>query len=344
MDERRRVDELDRHGAAHHARRRRRRRRRAPRAAGAAACRPRRSCRVGVLGQHRAAVAAAISQQPLLDARQQRADVRRRRRRTISVTGSVRGAGHALAPDVDGDDAARREDPADVAQAGARPSPRPGPRGRGSASRSWAGRCRRRESPASRPSAGTTRSNHTRKNVDSGGRCGVVISRIDDPAARAHDARHLGRPRSRSEKLRAPKPTVAASKRSSRRAAPARWPTPSVIAGLPSRARRARASPRRSRSPIDLARRATASSIARSPVPVATSSTRRPAPTRGQVGRPRAPAVVQPGGHDRVHQVVDRRRCGRTSPAPASSGRVPAWAPARAILAHFSCDRNVTRC
>ena len=54
-------------------------------------------------------------------------------------------------------------------------------------------------------------------------------------------------------------------------------------------------------------RRAARSSIARSPVPVATSSAREPGPDAGEVGRARAPAVVHPGRHERVHPVVDAR-------------------------------------
>ena len=42
-----------------------------------------------------------------------------------------------------------------------------------------------------RPSTGTARSNHSSKNVDSGGRCGVVISRTTTRPPGAHDARHL---------------------------------------------------------------------------------------------------------------------------------------------------------
>ena len=59
---------------------------------------------------------------------------------------------------------------------GARPSPRPGPRAAGSAAPSSAGSCRRRRRRRPCRCSGTMRSNHTRKNVDSGGRCGVVIS------------------------------------------------------------------------------------------------------------------------------------------------------------------------
>ena len=62
--------------------------------------------------------------------------------------------------------------------------------------------------------SGTTRSNHTRKNVDSGGLLRRRDLEDDDAAARAaRRAPSRRRPRSRSEKLRAPKPTVAASKR-----------------------------------------------------------------------------------------------------------------------------------
>ena len=47
-----------------------------------------------------------------------------------------------------------------------------------------------------------------------------------------------------------------------------------------------------------------ASSSARSPVPVATSSARPPGRQRRQVGGAPTPLVVQPGGHHRVHAVV----------------------------------------
>ena len=132
----------------------------------------------------------------------------------------------------------------------------------------------------------------------------------DDAAARAHDARHLGAARARGRRSCAPRSRPSRRRRRRRgRAARARCPTPS--------ARRARAGlrarplehplreVRADTSPPGRTRRA--SSIARSPVPVATSSARLPGPTLREVGRALAPAVVQPGRHDRVHDVVEAR-------------------------------------
>ena len=75
--------------------------------------------------------------------------------------------------------------------------------------------CRRRCSPATRPMSGTTRSNHTGRRSTAAAGCGVVISSTTTrPPGRTTRAISAS-PRSRSEKLRAPKPTVAASKWSS---------------------------------------------------------------------------------------------------------------------------------
>src|SRR4051794_25628205 len=66
-------------------------------------------------------------------------------------------------------------------------------------------------SPVTRPSSGTMRSNQSEKNVDRGGLVGVVISSTTTrPPGRTTRA-ISDRPPRRSEKLRAPKPTVAAS-------------------------------------------------------------------------------------------------------------------------------------
>ena len=86
----------------------------------------------GVLGERRAVAGRELGQ-AFLDARQQRRHVRRRRRGSTSVTRAGHGHASGLRPDVDRDDAAGGEDPADVAQAGARHAPRPGPPAAGSA-------------------------------------------------------------------------------------------------------------------------------------------------------------------------------------------------------------------
>ena len=156
------------------------------------------------------------------------------------------------------------------------------------------------------------RSNHTEKNHFSGGRCGVVISRIATlpPGRTTRAISPIAR--GRSATLRTPKPTVAASKaRILERAARARCPGPTP----PPRPRRptcARASSSigaekssPTTRPVGPIRRR--SSSARSPVPQQTSSADAPGPTASHVDRAGTPAMVQPGRHDRVHRVVATR-------------------------------------
>ena len=87
------------------------------------------------------------------------------------------------------------------------------------------------------------------------------------------------RPRPRSEKLRAPKPTVAASKESSSYASSSAFPGSNPMSGAFARASSSIFSEKSTptTSPSGPTRRFSAT--ARSPVPVATSSTRWPGPT-----------------------------------------------------------------
>ena len=148
------------------------------------------------------------------------------------------------------------------------------------------------------------RSNQSEKNVDKGGFVGVVISstttrppgapRAPSRAARARGRRSCAR-RSRRWRRRTRRPgtgsasALACSQSSSGAFVRAR-------SSIPSEKSEPTTSP-----PARPAR----SSIARSPVPVATSSARVARADAREVGRPLAPAVVQPGRHDRVHEVVD---------------------------------------
>src|SRR5947208_1234025 len=134
-------------------------------------------------------------------------------------------------------------------------------------------------SPAMRPSIGTIRSNQILKNHDRGGRCGVVISSTTTrPPGRATRTISAS-PEGRSEKLRAPKPTVTASKASSPYGSSSALPHSKRTA---SDLRRASSSIWSEKSdpitsPPGPTRRSSA--MARSPVPVATSSARSPGPT-----------------------------------------------------------------
>ena len=148
------------------------------------------------------------------------------------------------------------------------------------------------------------RSNHSEKNVDSGG----FVRRRDlehhDPAARPHDARHLAQAALEvGEVARAEADRRGVERVVGVRAAPARWPAPS--AGRGAFGARALEHALGEVRADDLAAARARSSIARSPVPVATSSARAARPDARQVGRALAPAVVQPRRHDRVHDVVD---------------------------------------
>ena len=177
-----------------------------------------------------------------------------------------------------GDDPAGGEDPAHVAQPGA---DHDDPRSRGPGNRftelgryeyAWS-------SPVTRPSSGTMRSNHSEKNVDSGGLVGVVISRITTRPPGRTTRVISASPRSRSEKLRAPKPTVAASNALSSYGSASALACSQRTSALLVRARASMPS-EKSEPTTSLPRRASA--IARSPVPVATSRARVPGPTRAR--------------------------------------------------------------
>ena len=168
-------------------------------------------------------------------------------------------------------------------------------------------RVRRRPAPGRAPSGRTT----ARRSVDSGGRVGRGDLEDHDAAAGAHDARHLRRPPlevgevARAEADgRGVERVVGVGQRRAR--CPTRTSPAHARGRRLARAQR-RASPRRSPSrpprPPGPTRRA--SSIARSPVPVATSSTRLPGPTAARSAARARQRWCRPGGHDRVHPVVD---------------------------------------
>ena len=130
--------------------------------------------------------------------------------------------------DVEGDDAARRQDPAHVAQAAAvhlRGRARAGP---GSASPSWAGSCTprgRRPRAHSRDRPGRT----TARRTMTGAHARRRDLQDDDPPAGAHDPHHLAHPATRGRRSCARR-TRRWRRRSSRRhrAARARCPTRSA--------------------------------------------------------------------------------------------------------------------
>ena len=130
-----------------------------------------------------------------------------------------------------------------------------------------------------RPSSGTTRSNQSEKNVDNGGRVGVVISSTTTRPPGRTTRTISAKPRSRSEKLRAPNPTVTASNSPSAYGSAKAFPCSHRTAALFPRARASM--PSEKSEPTTSAPRA-ARAIARSPVPVATSSAREPGPTRAR--------------------------------------------------------------
>ena len=123
------------------------------------------------------------------------------------------------------------------------------------------------------------RSNHSEKKVDKGGFVGVVISSTTTrPPGRTTRA-ISDSPPCRSEKLRAPNPTVAASNESSGYGSASALACSQRMPGLFARARSSMPS-EKSEPTTSPPRRASA--IARSPVPVATSSARVPGPTRAR--------------------------------------------------------------
>ena len=167
----------------------RRRRRTGTRAPGAAACRPRRACRRRA-GRARRPWPSATSRQAGLGALEQACQLR-------TAGGEHRAElrlrrVHRRVPGVDGDDSPGRQHPAHVVQAGRGHAGRPAPPDPGSAARCSGGRCRRPDRPRTRPSVGTTRSNQSRKNHDSGGFCGVVISSTTTRPPGLRHACHLG--------------------------------------------------------------------------------------------------------------------------------------------------------
>ena len=150
------------------------------------------------------------------------------------------------------------------------------------------------------------RSNHSAKNVDSGGlRRRGDLEHHDPPAGRTTRAISR-RPRSRSEKLRAPKPTVAASNSPSAYGSSSASPHSKRRSRRLARAR-GRASPRRSPSRPPR-RRARPGGPARSPGRRCPSRRR----ARGRPGRTPARSAARsrqrwcsPAVMTRVHQVVD---------------------------------------
>ena len=147
-----------------------------------------------------------------------------------------------------------------------------------------------------------------------------MISRIADPPAGRSTRRSSARPRSRSSRLRTPKPTVAASKR-----------------GVLERERK-----RVALHPVDLARllprplehplrevqaghsaRQYARASARSPGPAARVEHAVARPDHGRRRRG-PPALVEPERHRRGSSRRRPARCGRTSPAPPSGASLPA--------------------
>ena len=210
MDERRRVHELDRDGGAQHrvvVARRRARPRRTP-AAAAAACRPPRSsprrARPAPSPCERASACSRASRRSISSGTcAPPASMTAATASALAISGPPCPACRAMIPP-----AVRIQR---TSRSPARASTPP------SASRAREALHRARQVrvglrlAASLPSSGTTRSNQSEKNVDSGGRCGVVISSTTTrPPGRTTRAISPS-PRSRSEKLRAPKPTVAAS-------------------------------------------------------------------------------------------------------------------------------------
>ena len=225
-----------------------------------------------------------------------------------------------LVPRVDGDDPAGREHPAHVVEAGGRHAPRPAPAGPGKRRTragqvgvgvGVAGEAGRARAPPGRTRAGRTRQRRLLRRGD-----------LEDhhPPARAASTRaSSARPRVEvGEVARAEADRHGVELARPGTAARARCPVSKRdVAGALARAP-ARASARRSRCPTTSAPRARAARPPGRPCRWPRRARATPGPTARQVRRPRAPAVVHARGHDRVHAVVDARRCGRTSPAPAS--------------------------
>ena len=208
-------------------------------------------------------------------------------------------------------------------------------------------RCRRRRGRAAARRGRTTRG----RSVDSGGRVGVVISRITTrPPGRttraisAQAALEVGEVARAEADRRGVELVVCVGQRR------ARWPTRTSTGTSARGALRAGALEHLlgevAADDLAAGADARASSSARSPVPrrdvehaVARADARR--------GRPRgAPAVVQPGRHDRVHEVVDARDAVEHRPhlrllqraVPARLG-VP---PSRSSRRYFSWPRKAT--
>ena len=118
----------------------------------------------------------AMARRDLLEQRLGARQHARRRARPRSRGQAVRGVAQLDRAGVDRDDPAGGEHPAHVGHARGGHAAAPGRAGPGSASPSSAGSRRRRGRRPRCPISGTTRSNQMRKNNDSGGFCGVVIS------------------------------------------------------------------------------------------------------------------------------------------------------------------------
>ena len=211
---------------------------------------------------------------------------------TTAATASA-AAISATVPDVQGDDPARGEDPADVAQPGGGHAPRPAPPGPGKRlHRARQVACRPPGRRRARPSSGTTRSNQSEKNVDSGGFVRRRDLEHDDAAARAHDARHLGQPAVEvGEVARAEADRRGVEARRPRRAASSALPHSQRSAGRLARGR-ASSIPSEKSEPDHLAARRRRGAPARSPGRRCRWRRRargRPGPTRAR-GRPRARA------------------------------------------------------
>ena len=148
-----------------------------------------------------------------------------------------------------------------------------------------------------------------RRTSTSGGLVGVVISSTTTRPPGPHDPRHLAQARARGRRSCARRSRRSRRRtRRRRRAARARWPTPSAGRGAFCAAR-ARACPRRSPSRPPRRRADAARQLDRQVAGAGrdVERPRSPGPTPREVGRALAPAMVQPGRHDRVHQVVDAR-------------------------------------
>ena len=177
-------------------------------------------------------------------------------------------------------------------------------RRRGSGGRSPADTCTPRRPAAPCRAAGRCGRTRASRRRRSGPR-GRVISRIARRPPGRSTRRSSAIAPERSATLRTPKPTVAASKDASANGSASRSPCTHVELRAPCAAR-ARASAPRSRGPSPVA-----PAFARDDREVARCRTPRrarvsPGSTTARDGRA-SPALVEPGGHDPIHHVVDGR-------------------------------------